>query len=313
MPPVDAPQLLVGYASADDGAVYRLDGDTALVQTVDFFTPIVDDARVFGAISAANALSDIYAMGGRPITALSLVCFPDRDLPAELLADIAAGGAAKIAESGAVVAGGHSVSDPEIKFGYAVTGLVEPDRLWRNDTPQPGDALLLTKPLGTGLITTAVKQDKLAADSLAEPIREMTRLNRAARDLARDFDIHAATDVTGYGLMGHLFEMLRGRELGAQISAEALPLFDHVWTAITAGAITGAHRTNVEYVSAYRLTANAALEKFQHALYDPQTSGGLLLALPPDQAQDLLRALTEAGHRAAVIGGITAQAKIDVR
>ncbi len=312
MPRADHPELLVDFRAADDGAVYRLDDGQALVQTVDFFTPIVDDPRDFGAISAANSLSDVYAMGARPITALALVCCPYRDLPEGLLGEIIAGGAEKIIESGAAVVGGHSVVDPEIKFGYAVTGLVDPRRAWRNNTPEPGDALLLTKPLGTGLIATAVKQDKLDAGTLDEPTHEMKRLNRAACEAARGFDIHAATDVTGFGLLGHLYEMIRGRSLGAVLHAGALPLFPAVWEAVAKGAITGAAKTNMDYLSSFPLAETPDFERFKPILFDPQTSGGLLLALPRNQAELLGEQLNRDGHRTAVIGRVQEEAELRV-
>ena len=299
------PDLLVGFRASDDGGIYRISDDQALVQSVDFFTPIVDDPADFGAISAANALSDIYAMGGKPLTALSLVCFPYKDLPLHLLTEMTAGGAEKIGESGALIIGGHSVEDPEIKLGYAITGTVNPDEFWRNDTPQVGDTLVLTKPLGTGLITTAVKQDKLPAHHLTTPIREMKRLNAVARDLGRQLEIHAATDITGYGFFGHLYEMIRGRGLGARIQVEALPLFEGVWQAINLGAITGAHKTNREYLAPYQIDGNPAYKKYEPLLFDPQTSGGLLLALPEEQASVLVENLCQSGHRAAAVGTIT--------
>lgn len=291
---------MVGFQTSDDGAVFRLDDRTALVQTVDFFTPIVDDPETFGAIAAANSLSDIYAMGGTPLTALSMVCFPYTSMPGEILTAIVRGGAAKIAESGALVVGGHSVSDEEIKFGYAITGLVHPDQVWRNDTARPGDALILTKPLGTGTLTTAVKQDKLAASFLEEPIAEMLRLNRAAAEAARAYEIHAATDVTGFGLMGHLFEMIKPQALGAVVNCEALAYFPGAWEAVQAKALTRAHRTNREYVTA--VVETKALAHYGDLLFDPQTSGGLLLALPSDQAQSLLADLRASGHRPSLVG-----------
>ncbi len=296
----DDARLMVGFQTSDDGAVFRLDDQTALVQTVDFFTPIVDDPETFGAIAAANSLSDIYAMGGSPLTALSMVCFPYTSMAGEILTAIVRGGAAKIAESGALVVGGHSVSDEEIKFGYAITGTVHPDQIWRNHTARPGDALILTKPLGTGTLTTAVKQDKLAPSFLEEPIAEMLRLNRAAAEAARAYEIHAATDVTGFGLMGHLFEMIKPLGLGAVVDCGSLACFPGAWEAVQAKALTRAHRTNREYVTA--VVETAALAHYGDLLFDPQTSGGLLLALPADQAESLLADLRASGHRPSLVG-----------
>lgn len=302
----------MGFGSADDGAVYRLSGHQCLIQTVDFFTPIVDDPFQFGEIAAANALSDVYAMGGRPLTALSLVCYPYKTWPAGILQQIMAGGASKVEESGALVVGGHSVQDNEIKFGFAVTGTVHDSAFWRNDTPQPGDALVLTKPLGTGTLTTAVKKDLLGPESLEVPIREMSRLNAAAAECARRYKVHAVTDITGFGLMGHLFEMLRGEGRGAHIRCEALPLLPNVWDAIAAEAFTGAHQTNRVYVADYDIPETTALEQYGQVLFDPQTSGGLLISLPPADAEALAADLAADGHAAAVVGEVTGGAVINV-
>ncbi|QTD52241.1 selenide, water dikinase SelD [Sulfidibacter corallicola] len=305
IPPSEDPNLLVGFSGHEDGAVYRLDGDRALVQTVDFFTPIVDDPRDFGAIAAANALSDVYAMGARPLTALSLVCYPYKSMDIEILTEIVAGGAEKVCEAGALVVGGHSVGDAEIKFGYAVTGEVHPDAVWRNQGARPGDRLVLTKPLGTGVLTTAVKQDKLPTDLLTEPIAEMKRLNRYTAEAARDLKVHAATDITGFGLLGHLYEMVSPNRLGARVQCDALRLFEGIWEGIEAGALTGAHRTNLEYIETYTVPRTAAFTRYEKAVLDPQTSGGLLFALPADQADVLMGRLEASGHRPSLVGEIT--------
>ncbi len=304
--PTDAdPALLVGYQNRDDGAVYRLDDDRALVQTVDFFTPIVDDASDFGAIAAANALSDVYAMGGQPLTALALVCFPYKTLDNVLLQRIVAGGAAKIREAGCLVVGGHSVGDEEIKFGYAVTGQVHPERVWRNDGAAVDDVLILTKPLGTGILATAVKRDLLPATAMADALASMKQLNRAAAQCAAAYPIHAATDVTGYGLLGHLVEMVTGARRGVDVDVAAIPQFSAVGEALAAGAQTGAARTNREFVADYGLRADATLEQYAPLLFDPQTSGGLLLALAADAGDDLMRDLKRMGLTAAKIGRVT--------
>lgn len=305
MPTAADPALLVGYQNRDDGAVYRLDDERALVQTVDFFTPIVDDAFDFGAIAAANALSDVYAMGGEPLTALALVCFPYKTLDTALLQRIVAGGAAKIREAGCLVVGGHSVGDEEVKFGYAVTGEVHPDRVWRNDGAAVGDVLVLTKPLGTGILATAVKRDLLPAQALADALVSMKQLNRDAARCAAHYPISAATDVTGYGLLGHLVEMVAGKRHGVAVTVAAIPQFEAVAEALAAGAQTGAARTNREFVADYGLIADATLEAHAPLLFDPQTSGGLLLALPADAADDLTRDLKNLGLTAAKIGRVT--------
>jgi selenide,water dikinase len=313
LPAPDDANLLVGYGNADDGAVYRLANGTCLVQTVDFFTPIVDDPEDFGAISAANALSDIYAMGGAPLTALSLVCYPYKTWPAEILAKILQGATAKVREAGAVIVGGHSVGDEEIKFGLAVTGTVEQDAFWTNQGAKPEDVLVLTKPLGTGTLTTAVKRNLLPPCVLDEPVREMKRLNARAAELAREFEVHAVTDITGFGLMGHLFEMVRADGLGAVVRTEDLPLFPEVWEAAGAGALTGAHRANREYVADYDIPETCAHDTQFPIIYDPQTSGGLLIACPTADGESLTKKLIEEGHQAAVIGKITKSGSIVVK
>ena len=313
MPKQEDPNLLVGFGTADDGAVYRLPDGSCLIQTVDFFTPIVDDPKTFGAISAANSLSDIYAMGGRPITALSLVCYPYKTWPTSILGEILVGAAEKVKEAGAVIVGGHSVQDQEIKFGLSVTGLSSEGSFWTNHQPQPGHVLVLTKPLGTGLLTTAVKKDLLGESALEQPITEMMRLNRRAAELACSLDVSSVTDITGFGLMGHLYEMLRVKQLGAIIDAEKLPLFSGVWEAISLKAFTGAHRTNREYVAPYEIPQTSSLEKYGQILFDPQTSGGLLVALPADQAQQYTQDLRAEGHDAACIGRVVATPSIVVQ
>lgn len=292
------------FKTSDDGAVFRTGHNCALVQTMDFFTPIVDNPEDFGAISAANALSDIYAMGGKPLTALSIVCFPHKTLDIDILARICSGGAQTISSSGAMVVGGHSVSDDDIKFGYAVTGTVDPEQIWRNHTVKLHDSLVLTKPLGTGLLTTAVKQNHLKQKVLESPIREMKRLNKMACETGRCFEINAATDVTGFGLLGHLFEMLSPRNLGAELELTQLPLFPYVWEAIEKKALTGAHRTNKDYIQSYAMESTNTSNRFLPILLDPQTSGGLLFSLPRSEAEDLVQALHKQNHQAAIIGRV---------
>lgn len=306
------PRLLVGYENSDDAAVFRLDNGTLLVQSVDFFTPIVDDPYDFGAVAAANALSDIFAMGGTPLTALAIVCFPIKELDGEILAAVNAGGADKIREAGAVVVGGHSVRDPELKFGYAVTGTVSENRFWRNDSCRPGDALVISKPLGTGLLTTAVKKDLLPAATLDPVLFEMKRLNDQAARIAADYQIHACTDITGFGLLGHLFEMLRTQQMGAELIGGQIPVFEGVEAAIQHKAFTGAHTTNAVYVGDYVEAGNEPFKKLEKVLFDPQTSGPLLFSLPADEAPSLAAALKGAGHRAAIIGTTSKQPGIRI-
>ena len=294
LPKIADPNVLVGTATADDAGVYRLSDEIALVQSVDFFTPIVDDPRDYGRIAAANALSDIYAMGARPITALAIGAFPE-NMDAKIIGAILAGGAEKAREAGIDIIGGHTIKDDEPKYGLAVTGVAHPDRIWRNDTGKPGDALVLTKPIGTGILTTARRSDAIDDDALRPAIESMLRLNREAAEIAATFEVHAATDVTGFGLIGHLCEMTAGGT-GAEISAQAVTLFDRVEALAAADVVPGGTRTN------HRLALENGVQfapgisvALQLALCDAQTSGGLLLAVPPDRSTELVHALRNVG------------------
>jgi len=267
------PNLLVGFDKSDDAGVFRLSADLALVQTVDFFTPIVYDPFTFGAIAAANSLSDVYAMGGTPLTALSILAWPgSSDL--EDLAEILQGGAAKMQEAGCVILGGHSVTDPEIKFGYAVTGTVHPDRIKTNAGARPGDTLVLTKKIGTGVIATALKRGIAAEDHVAKSIQSMLTLNRAACEAMDGLKVHAVTDVTGFGLLGHAREMAMASEVTLEIDASSVQFLDGAVGYAQAGAIPGGLNNNREFVSDCVAGSPADL------LYDPQTSGGLLISIP---------------------------------
>src|SRR6202789_262488 len=273
--------LLVGFDTSDDAGIYRIAPDVALVQTVDFFTPLVDDPFTFGQIAATNALSDVYAMGGRPVTALSIVCFPqDGDL--DVLEAIMRGGMAKVAEAGCVVAGGHSVRDPEIKFGYAVTGLIDPDRVLTNAGAQEGDDLLFTKSIGTGVITTALKQGKAEAAWVEEAIRSMTTLNRrAAEVVAGAEDVHAMTDVTGFGMMGHARELALGSGMRIEIIVDQVPRIEGALDAIARGAVPAGLLANREFAECVTADAPGALiaDDVRALLYDPQTAGPLLVSV----------------------------------
>jgi len=308
-----SPHLLIGLEISDDAAVYQLDAHTALVQTVDFFPPIVDDPYTFGAIAAANALSDVYAMGGRPILALAIAAFPE-DLDPAIVAAILQGGADKVAEAGAVVAGGHTVVDREPKYGLCVTGLVDPGRITPKVGVRPGDVLLLTKPLGTGLITTAAKRGLVEALHLQAAVASMLRLNRRAAELAGEMAVHAATDVTGYGLLGHAAEMIRVGEVGLRIVAGALPLLpgalEYARAAIAPGGL-GRNRRFLEERGVVRY-AGTVEEARRLLLFDPQTSGGLLLAVPPERADAALRRFADAGEPCWRIGEVIAGAGIEI-
>jgi selenide, water dikinase len=303
LPPVADPNLLVGPETCDDAAVYRLTDDLALVLTVDYFTPIVDDPYAFGQIAAANALSDVYAMGGRPIAMLSIVGFPREKLPLGVLGEILKGGAEKGREAGVSVVGGHSIDDAEPKVGYAVTGLVHPARIWRNVGARPGDALVLTKPLGTGIISTAIKQAKAAPATIEAAVRTMATLNRGAAEAVAQVEVHAVTDVTGFGLLGHLREMTGGSGVRARLEASRIPLLPDVVSLAGAGLVPGGTRRNLSSVAEIVRWDAAIADPLRAVIGDAQTSGGLLVATPAARA--LLQALEGAGvSGAARIGQI---------
>jgi selenide,water dikinase len=305
LPPVTDPNVLVGTETRDDAAVYRLTDGLALVLTVDFFTPIVDDPFAFGQIAAANSLSDVYAMGGRPIAMLSIVGFPRDKLPMTVLAEILRGGAEKAQEAGVSVVGGHTIDDAEPKAGYAVVGLVHPARVWRNVGARPGDALVLTKPLGTGIISTAIKQAKAPERAVTAAIRSMATLNRAAAAAAATTPVHAVTDVTGFGLLGHLAEITRASKVSARLHAARIPLLPDVVALAEAGLIPGGTRRNLDAVEGTVRWDPGIPEARRFVIGDAQTSGGLLVATP--DAAALLRALESAGvEGAAEIGEILA-------
>jgi selenide,water dikinase len=295
--------VLVDASTSDDAAVYRIDADRALVATVDFFTPIVDDAYDFGRIAAANALSDIYAMGARPLFALNLVSFPRDRLGEGLLSEIVRGGGEMARRAGVAVVGGHSIDDPEPKYGLCVIGEVAPDALIRNSTARHGDRLVLTKPLGTGVIATAIKRGEADPDVVARAVESMTTLNRDAAEAMRQVRANAATDVTGYGLLGHLREMARGSRLEARIKASAVPLLPGAKELAARGFVPGGTRRNLaDLGDAVRWDATLP-EPLRILLADAQTSGGLLIAVPAERVGDLVAALEAAGTPAAAVIG----------
>jgi selenide,water dikinase len=283
--------------------VYLLDG-TALVATADFITPVCDDPRRFGRVAAANSLSDVYAMGGRPLFALNLCCFPGVGVPEGVYEEILVGAAETLGEAGAALLGGHSVTDPELKFGLAVVGVADPDRLLANTGARPGDRLVLTKPLGTGVMINAFKASKLDEEDFEPVLEQMSRLNAEASVLALEHGVRAATDVTGFGLAGHALNVARASKVGLRIRFDDLPVYEEFYDLVERGVSTGctdANRRNVEAV----LEARRGLsEGERELLFDPQTSGGLLLATPADRAEELLDALRVADHRAAEVGEV---------
>jgi selenide, water dikinase len=298
-PPPTDPNLLVGFESSDDAAVYRLNDSLAVISTVDFITPPVDDPVWFGKIAAANSLSDVYAMGGKPITALSLVMFPTKKLEIEVLQGILQGGYEKVAEAGASLAGGHSVEDEEPKYGLAVTGVVSPQRILKNTGARPGDQLLLTKPLGTGVLFNACRAGKLPWPDLEMILDEVASLNGRALEVALRYDVNACTDVTGFGILGHGLEMARGSGVRLDFSYSALPFYPNALEMYQRGETTGSNKANRELVHAF-LQIGARLTPQQYELlFDPQTSGGLLLSIPRDQAEDLLVELHTGGVSSA--------------
>ena len=299
---VPDPNLLVGIETSDDAGVYRLNDEQAIVQTVDFFTPVVDDPFSFGQIAAANALSDIYAMGARPITALNLVSFPIGKLDKQILVEILRGGQAKIEEAGALIIGGHSIDDPEPKYGLAVTGLVHPDRVLTNAGAQANDYLVLTKPLGIGIITTGIKRGIVAQEDETEAIRIMSKLNKVASEIAQEVGVNACTDVTGFGLLGHLHEMMKASGCQAEIFCGEVPVIQSTWGCLEKGSVPGGTLANLEYLKKY-LTGEYDPD-WKTILGDAQTSGGLLLSVPESRIELLVNNSKISGLDVAVIGRI---------
>ncbi len=297
------PRVLVSSETCDDAGVYRLSPRTALVQSVDVFTPVVDDPYVFGEIAAANSISDIYAMGGRPLTALSIVAFPVESLSPRIMNRMLQGGVDKLREAGVALLGGHSIKDREIKFGFAVTGVVDPRRMTVNSKARPGDLLILTKPLGTGTLSFARQIGRAPADGLAEAERSMRTLNRAAAELMTSAGVTTATDITGFGLAGHLSEMAAQSGVEIEVYGSSIPVFPGVLDLIRAGVVSGAVERNRDYASPFVKRAPTAGEDLETLLYDPQTSGGLLIAVRKSKARALLTALHKKGVPAAAVVG----------
>jgi selenide,water dikinase len=301
---VTDPNVLVGIATSDDAGVYRLSSDLALVQTVDFFTPIVDDPYDFGRIAAANALSDVYAMGGTPLTALNIAAFPIEDLDPGILARILEGGAAVAREAGVAIIGGHTVKDAEPKYGMAVTGTIHPDRIITNAGAKPGDLLLLTKPIGTGILSTALKRGTIDEAAMAPAIEQMTRLNDRASRAMVAHGAHAATDITGFGLLGHAGELARGSRVGLVIDANAVPRYDDVLDLIAAGVVPGGTKDNAAEHAAFTTFEPYVGAELRLLLSDATTSGGLLIAADPEDAPHIARELADLGT-VAFIGHVT--------
>ncbi len=304
LPRATHPDLLVGAEHLDDAGVFRIDQSTAIVQTLDFFPPLVNDPYTFGRIAAANSLSDVYAMGGTPITALNIVGYPDQELPVEILVEILKGGAERVSEAGAVIVGGHNVRDAEIKYGLAVTGTVHPDRIVTNGGAQPGDKLVLTKPIGSGVLISAAKLGKMPEADLAECIDVMIGLNRGAAVAMQAVSVHAATDITGFGLIGHAFEMAQAGNVTLGIEARSVPLITDTHRFAGEGLLTRAHKSNLSYIGD-RLAQGPVDAVLLGVLADAQTSGGLLIAVSAKRCDELVARLKRNGtHAAAVIGDV---------
>lgn len=303
------PELLIGYDSKDDAAVYRVSTDTAIVQTLDFFPPMVDDPRTFGRIAAANALSDVYAMGGEVRTALNIVCFPEK-MDLNVLGEIMLGGSEKVLEAGGILAGGHSIADEGVKYGLSVMGVVHPDRIWPNNGGQPGDKLILTKRLGVGIICTASRVGEASAAALDAAVASMTTLNKYAAERCRAYDIHACTDVTGFSFLGHLHEMLNGR-LSCRVHAGSVPVIPQALEYADEFLTTAAGQRNRNHTGPF-VRFEGVPFAMEEVLFDPQTSGGLLVALSADDAPGLLRELRDAGAPAAIVGEISERRDIEI-
>jgi len=299
------PNLLVGFDKADDAGVYRLRDDLALVQTLDFFTPIVDDPFDYGRIAALNSINDVWAMGGRPITAMAITCFPKKGVDFSILTEIMRGGLSVLTENKVALIGGHSVDNEQIMFGYSVTGVIDPHKVATNAGARPGDMIILTKPIGTGVISTGIKRAKAAPEIVAESIATMLTPGKYAAEAIAKFEVKGATDVTGFALLGHAWEVARASNVTIEIDSSRVPLIGGALELATAGLMTGADKTNREYVGDDIEIASTVDPNLMKLFYDPQTAGGLLLAISADKAKGLVEALRENYPRAEMIGSIT--------
>jgi len=304
------PKILVGLDTSDDAGVYLLNDEVALVQTVDFFTPIVDDPFTFGEIAVANALSDVYAMGGTPLTALNLAAFPIKTLSPSILIEILRGGLSKMGEAGVALVGGHTVEDPEVKYGLAVTGLVHPNKILTNARAAPGDRLVLTKPLGTGIISTALKGGMASEDAVRKMVESMKALNRKASEWMLTFGAHACTDITGFGFIGHALEMVSASQVGMVIQSEDIPIFPEALEYARLGLIPEGAHSNRQFFSCRVEVGSNVPALLVDLLYDPQTSGGLLISLSPVEAERLVATLRkEANIHSRIVGKVVDEPK----
>ena len=309
LPKQSDPQVLIGFDTADDAGVYQLTPELALVQTVDFFTPIVDDPYTFGQIAASNSLSDVYAMGGRPISALSIVGFPQSGRDLSILERILQGGLSKMQEAGCAVIGGHSIGDDEIKFGYAVTGIVNPQRVWANAGAKAGDRLVLTKRIGTGIISTALKNNAASDAAVRAAIESMATLNRAGSETAQKFAVHGATDITGFGFLGHARGMAAASQVSLVIDHRAVEILPEARELARRNFLPGGLKRNIEFISNCVEFAESIPEDIRNLLYDPQTSGGLLLSVSREDSSKLVESLAANGVSAKEIGEVIEKTK----
>lgn len=301
------PNLIADFKTSEDAGIYKVSDDIALIQTIDFFPPIVNDPFIFGQIAAANALSDVYAMGGKPITALSVVGYPKDTLGMEHLRKIMDGGLNKLIEAGAALVGGHSLDDSELKFGYAVTGIIHPDKVLRNNTLKQNETLILTKPLGTGTINTALRAGNASSAAIEESIKSMIFLNKIASEIIRNYPISACTDITGFGLLGHACEMMPGTNAGLKINFPAINLLPDTMKYIAEKYTPAGTDRNKEYRLSYIDNSGGISEDILNALFDPQTSGGLLISVSEKFSNEILKKLDETGHTASIIGNTTSR------
>jgi selenide, water dikinase len=304
--PVNQENLIVGFNTADDAGVFRLTPELAIVQTVDFFSPVVDDPYLFGQIAAVNSLSDVWAMGGEPLTAMAIAALPIKTVPWEVLAEIARGGAELLASVGVSLVGGHTVDDELLKFGYSVTGTVHPDKVVTNAGAQPGDCLLLTKPLGVGILTSGIKMQKTRPDAEAAVIQQMLATNQAAGRALPRYQAHAATDITGFGFVGHAYQLARASQVTLEIDPTRLPILPQTLELIGQRVLTRGDRSNREYVGDNMLIAEDVPSDLRSVMFDPQTAGGLLISLAADQVSAMQQELALSGVTATLIGQVTA-------
>ena len=305
MPIPKDPKVLVGLDTSDDAGVYQLSEEVALVQTVDFFTPIVDDPFTFGQVAVANALSDVYAMGGTPLTGMNLVAFPIKTLPSSVLKEILLGGLSKMQEAGVALVGGHTIEDPEIKYGLAVTGLIHPKKILTNAKAKAGDKLILTKALGTGIVATALKGGMASAEAIRKIVESMVTLNRTASESMKKFGTHACTDITGFSFLGHALEMAAASQVGLVIHSKDVPVFPEAMEYARMGLIPGGAHSNRDFFSCKVEIHSDVPSLLMDIFYDPQTSGGLLISVPSSEAEKLVEALKKEGlNPSAVVGEV---------